>query len=404
HKENIGVILDWVPGHFCRDSHGLAYFDGAACYEYAEGWKADNKGWGTLNFDLGRPEVRSFLISNAIYWIKEFHIDGFRMDAVTNMIYLSYGRNHGEWIQNSDGTDINYDGVSFIRELNSHIIEKYPNIMLCAEESTTFPKVSFPVSEEGLGFHFKWNMGWMNDTLTYIEDDPIYRQYIHEKMNFSMAYHYNENFILPLSHDEVVHGKKSLVNKMWGDYFNKFAGFRAYMIYKMGHPGKKLLFMGGEIGQFIEWNSTKELDWHLVEKYEMHKNIQRFFKDLNKFYLHNSELWSRDYESEGFNWIDPDNRTQSIYSFIRKGKQKNEILVVLINFTPRYYENYEIEVPKKGTYIEVFNSDNNIYGGSGKINLEKSTTYEKEVDKLPYKIKIKIPPMGGMILRYEGEK
>lgn len=400
HKEGIGVILDWVPGHFCRDQHGLAYFDGTATYEYAEGWKADNKGWGTLNFDLGRPEVKSFLISNAIYWLKEFHIDGFRVDAVTNMLYLSYGRNEGEWVSD-EGSDINKYAVKFIQELNTMILEKFPNTILCAEEATTFEKVSFPVSEGGLGFHFKWNMGWMNDTLEYIEIDPIYRKYSHNKMNFSMMYNYNEHFILPLSHDEVVHEKKAMVDKMWGDYWNKFAGFRNYMTYTIGHPGKKLIFMGTEFGQFAEWRDSGELDWHLLKEFPMHKDTHKFFKALNKFYTENPALWEKDYEIDGFDWIEADNSEKSIYSFIRKGLSEQDTLIFICNFTPVYYENYKIGVPYKGKYKEVFNSDKKEYGGSGQVLDKPVTAKKEECNKRKWSISIKVPPMGAIVLKVE---
>lgn len=401
HNVNIGVILDWVPGHFCRDEHGLAYFDGEATYEYAEGWKAENKGWGTLNFDLGRPEVKSFLYANAFYWIKEFHIDGFRVDAVSNMLYLSYGRNEGEWIRNEDGTDINKYAVEFIKELNTNLIEKFPNILIVAEESTTWEKVSYPVEEGGLGFNYKWNMGWMNDTLEYVEIDPIYRKYDHNKMNFSMMYNYNEHFILPLSHDEVVHGKKSILNKMWGDYWNKFAGLRVYMTYMMGHPGKKLLFMGAEFGQFIEWREYESLDWHLPEEYEMHKKTQSFFKELNDFYKKNKALWEKDYEIDGFKWIDADNKNKSIFSFIRRGTKKKDTLIFICNFTPVYYESFKIGVPFKGEYSQVFNSDLEKYGGTDKKLNSKVRTIKENNNDFEYSIDINLPPMAGIVLKIE---
>ncbi|WP_297630640.1 1,4-alpha-glucan branching protein GlgB [uncultured Clostridium sp.] len=399
HKLNIGVILDWVPGHFCRDDHGLAYFDGEAVYEYAEGWKAENKGWGTLNFDLGRPEVKSFLYGSAFYWVKEFHIDGFRVDAVSNMLYLSYGRNEGEWIRNEDGTDINEYAVEFIQELNILLNEKFPNILLIAEESTTWEKVSYPVKDGGLGFNYKWNMGWMNDTLEYVEIDPIYRKYDHNKMNFSMMYNYNEHFILPLSHDEVVHGKKSILDKMWGDYWTKFAGFRTYMTYMMGHPGKKLLFMGAEFGQFIEWREYENLNWELINEFEMHEKTHKFFKDLNRFYKKNRALWEKDYENDGFKWIDADNKEKSIYSFIRKGGRKTDTLIFICNFTPVYYEKFKIGVPFKGVYSQLFNSDLEIYGGTNKVLEEKIKAKKEEVNDMEYSIEIAVPPMGSIVLK-----
>ncbi|MGL5245339.1 MAG: 1,4-alpha-glucan branching protein GlgB, partial [Sarcina sp.] len=264
HRNDIGVILDWVPGHFCKDEYGLYKFDGSNTYEYEEEWKAENKGWGTCNFDLGRPEVKSFLISNALYWLKEFHIDGLRVDAVSNMIYLNYGRNDGEWIPNKYGGAENLEGIEFIKQLNMAIKNEEEGFIVIAEESTAYPNVTKSVDEGGLGFTFKWNMGWMNDTLKYVEKDVIYRKYHHNNLTFPMMYNHSENFILPISHDEVVHGKKSLVDKMWGDYWNKFAGLRLYIAYMIGHPGKKLLFMGSEFGQFIEWREYEQLEWKLI--------------------------------------------------------------------------------------------------------------------------------------------
>ncbi|MGL5087672.1 MAG: 1,4-alpha-glucan branching protein GlgB, partial [Clostridium sp.] len=290
HSNGIGVILDWVPGHFCADEHGLYMFDGSPTYEYEEGWKANNKGWGTFNFDLGKPEVKSFLISNAMYWIKECHIDGLRVDSVSNMIYLNYGRKDGEWIPNIYGKDGCLEGIDFLRELNTAVFSVSKGLLMIAEESTSWPNICKPIEDGGLGFNFKWNMGWMNDTLKYIEVDPIYRKYEHNRMNFSMMYNYSENFILPISHDEVVHGKKSLVDKMWGDYWNKFAGLRVYMAYMIGHPGKKLTFMGSEFAQFIEWREYEELEWKLIKDFEMHKKTQEYTKALNIFYKNNKAL------------------------------------------------------------------------------------------------------------------
>ena len=271
HKEDIGVILDWVPGHFCKDEQGLYMFDGTPTYEYEENWKADNKGWGTFNFDLGKPEVKSFLISNAFYFINEFHIDGLRVDAVSNMLYLNYGRNHGEWIPNIHGGNENLEAIQFIKELNDAIKNYSKGVITIAEESTSWPNVTNGTKYDGLGFDFKWNMGWMNDTLEYNELDPIYRKYDHNKLTFPMMYNHSEKFILPISHDEVVHGKKSLIDKMQGDYWNKFANLRAYMAYMYGHPGKKLMFMGCEFGQFIEWREYEELEWKLIDKFDMHR-------------------------------------------------------------------------------------------------------------------------------------
>lgn len=399
HNNNIGVILDWVPGHFCKDEHGLYMFDGYPTYEYEEKWKAENRGWGTCNFDLGKPEVRSFLISNAFFWLNEFHIDGLRVDAVSNMIYLNYGRKDGEWKPNIFGGDGCLEGIDFLKELNKAIFDNFNNIMMIAEESTSWPNVSKSVEEGGLGFNFKWNMGWMNDTLKYIEQDPIYRKYEHSKITFSMMYNYSENFILPISHDEVVHGKKSLVDKMWGDYWNKFAGLRLYLSYMIGHPGKKLTFMGCEFGQFIEWREYEELDWKLIDNFDMHKKTHTFFKEINKFYKENKALWELDYEREGFRWIDANNVNQSIFIFIRKSKNIEDTLIFICNFTPVVYHDFRIGIPYNGEYLEVFNSDSNLFGGSNQLNLEIIESEEFKYHNESYSMLIKIPPMAASIFK-----
>ncbi|WP_394857235.1 1,4-alpha-glucan branching protein GlgB [Clostridium paraputrificum] len=402
HQNNIGVILDWVPGHFCKDAHGLYMFDGSPTYEYEEYWKADNKGWGTFNFDLGRPEVKSFLISNAMYWINEFHIDGLRVDAVSNIIYLSYGREYGEWVPNKYGTDCNLEGIQFLKDLNIAIKENNEKTIMIAEESTAWPKVSRKVIDGGLGFDFKWNMGWMNDVLEYTSKDPIYRKYHHNKLTFSLMYNYSERFILPFSHDEVVHGKKSLVDKMPGDYWSKFAGYRLLISYMLGHPGKKLNFMGSEFAQFIEWREYEQLEWKLIDMFPMHKKTQRFIKDINKFYLNNKALWELDYDVDGFKWIDADNKDQSIVSFIRRGKSKEDTLIFICNFTSVVRYDFRIGVPLQSDYIEVFNSDDEKYGGSGQVMSEVNLVPEEiEFHNQPYSIQIKVPPMATLILGIE---
>ena len=398
HRNNIGVILDWVPGHFCKDEQGLYMFDGSPTYEYEEGWKADNKGWGTFNFDLGKPEVRSFLISNALYWIREFHIDGLRVDAVSNIIYLNYGRKEGEWRPNKYGEDGCLEGIEFLQELNKAVFSEFNNIMMIAEESTSWPNVCKPVESGGLGFNFKWNMGWMNDTLEYIELDPIYRKYHHNKLTFSMMYNYSENFILPISHDEVVHGKKSLVDKMWGDYWNKFAGLRMYIAYMIGHPGKKLLFMGSEFGQFIEWREYEELEWKLIESFDMHKRTKDYFRKINNFYKENNSLWELDYSPEGFKWIDADNNEQSILIFMRKGKKDKDTLIFICNFTPEVYYDFRVGVPYLADYKEVFNTDNKDYGGSGQTMEDVLVAEDISYHNMPYSIKVKVPPMAVSII------
>ncbi|WP_420808492.1 1,4-alpha-glucan branching protein GlgB [Clostridium manihotivorum] len=399
HKENIGVILDWVPGHFCKDLHGLYMFDGTPTYEYKEGWKQENKGWGAANFDLGKSEVRSFLISNAIYWIKEFHVDGLRVDAVANMLYLDYDRRNGEWRPNKYGGHENLEAIEFLRCLNRAIFKEENNVLIIAEESTSWPMVTKPGEIGGLGFNFKWNMGWMNDMLRYIKIDPIYRKYHHNLITFSMMYNYSENFILPISHDEVVHGKKSLVDKMWGDYWNKFAGLRLFISYMLAHPGKKLLFMGSEFGQFIEWRNHEGLEFELAEKFDMHRDTKQFFKDINRFYIDNEALWKFDYDPKGFEWIDANNATQSIIVFMRKTDNPLDTLIYVCNFTSVVYYDFNIGVPYLGDYKEVFNTDSKEYGGSGQIIDEVLFSEKASWHNQKYKLKIKVPPMATLILK-----
>ncbi|WP_346975477.1 1,4-alpha-glucan branching protein GlgB [Clostridium perfringens] len=400
HKNNIGVLLDWVPSHFCKDEHGLFMFDGSPTYEYEAWWKANNEGWGTCNFDLGRPEVKSFLFSNAMYWINEFHIDGLRVDAVSNMLYLDYGREYGEWEPNIYGGNGNLEAIAFLKELNTIIKKEGKGAITVAEESTSWEGITKPVEEDGLGFDYKWNMGWMNDTLSYIELDPIYRKYHHNKMNFSMMYNYSEKFILPISHDEVVHGKKSLINKMWGDDWKKYAGLRLYASFMMGHPGKKLMFMGCEFGQFVEWREWEELQWNVIEEFDIHRKTKEYFKALNHFYLENNSLWSLDYEEEGFRWIDADNSEESVLSFIRIGKKKKEKLIFICNFTPEVYYDFKVGVPELGEYVEVFNSDSLEFGGAGNImgdSILKAT--EESFKDFDYSISVKVPPLGTLVLK-----
>ena len=401
HKAGIGVILDWVPSHFCKDAHGLYMFDGTPTYEYEEEWKRDTKGWGTYNFDLGKAEVNSFLISNLFYWIKEFHIDGIRNDAVSNMLYLSYGRNNGEWIPNKYGGDGNLEAIEFIKTYNKAIHEEYPTVMTIAEESTAWPKISKPIEDGGLGFNFKWNMGWMHDTLKYIKDDPVFRKYNHNKITFSMAYNYSENFILPISHDEVVHGKGSLLNKMWGDQWNKFAGLRLYIAHMIAHPGKKLIFMGSELGEFIEWREYEELEWNLIENDSIHTKNHKFFKDINNFYKENKSLWEKDYDIDGYEWIDANNADESIFSFIRRGKKENDFLIFICNYTPVVRYDFRVGVPTLGIYKETFNTDKEEYGGSGQVIENVIVAEEIPYNNQPYSINIKVPPMAAIALKLE---
>jgi 1,4-alpha-glucan branching enzyme len=399
HELNIGVIMDWAPGHFCKDSHGLYKFDGTPTYEYQEEWRAENRGWGTCNFDLGRPEVKSYLISNALYWYREFHVDGLRVDAVSSILYLDYSRSHGEWVPNKYGGNGNLEAIDFLKELNKAVFVEYPTALMIAEESTAWPNITKPTNHDGLGFNLKWNMGWMNDTLEYVQIDPVYRSHNHRNITFAMMYNYAENYLLPLSHDEVVHGKKSLINKMWGDEWNRFAGLRAFMGYMMGHPGKKLTFMGCEFAQPIEWREYEELEWNLINDIKIHKKTHLFFKELNHLYLNNRSLWELDHDYRGFNWIEADNSEQSILIFNRRSRNDEETLVFIINFTPTVYYDYRIGVPFLGEYKEIFNTDDERYGGSGQIMGEVLFAEKVQFQDQPYSLKIKVPPMATLVLK-----
>lgn len=364
HQHGLGVILDWVPGHFCKDEHGLRRFDGEALYEYQNPSKAEKTQWGTLTFDFGRSEVHSFLISNAIYWLKEYHLDGLRVDAVASMLYLDFGKNEGEWELNEYGGRENIEAVSFIKKMNEAVFEEVPDTLMMAEESTSWPLVSSPTYIGGLGFNYKWNMGWMNDSLDYMQQDPLFRKYHHHKMTFSMVYAFSENYILPLSHDEVVHGKGSLLNKMPGDDWQQFANLRAYYAFMWAHPGKKLLFMGAEIAQRKEWDHDHSLDWHLLE-HQSHQGIQHTVKRLNQVYQAHPSLYELDSCATGFSWIDNNNSQQSMFSFIRYAKNADHFMVIVANFTPTAYQHYTLGVPAKGTYKVVLNTDEVCFFGSG---------------------------------------
>ena len=401
HKNGIGIIVDWVPGHFCKDNQGLREFDGTNLYE-SDNWQlAENKGWGTINFDYGRTEVHSFLISNAIFWFDEYHIDGLRIDGVANMLYLNFGREEGEWTPNKYGDTGNLEAIDLIKKLNETVFQHHPNALMMAEESTDWPLISKPVYMGGLGFNYKWNMGWMNDMLKYVSLDPIYRKWNHDKLTFSFMYAFSENFILPLSHDEVVHGKCSLIEKMPGDYWQKFAGLRGFYGYWMAHPGKKLLFMGSEYGQFIEWNENDSLDWHLVEQYEKHTQMQHYSACLNKFYCENAAFWQVDFDWNGFQWIDPNDNDNSIVSFIRKAKDSEDYIIAVSNFTPEVRVGYRIGVPDKGAYVEVFNSDLEEFGGSGVKNEGDLVVQDTPWHNREQSIEIRVPPLATIYLKHK---
>ena len=399
HSLGISVILDWVPAHFCKDAHGLADFDGSSCYEYEDWRKREHAGWGTRVFDYGRGEVRTFLFSSAAFWLREYHIDGLRVDAVASMLYLDYGRNDGEWMPNVFGGHENLEAISFFQELNRMAFSIDPSVMMVAEESTAWPLVTRPPEVGGLGFNLKWNMGWMNDMCHYLKTDPLYRYYHHKDITFSMMYAFTENFVLPISHDEVVYMKGSLRGKMPGDDWQALAGVRAFTAYLLAHPGKKLTFMGAEFGQWHEWDFANQLDWYLMENLD-NQRTKAFFKTINHFYLNEPALWEVDFSWEGFEWLVVDDNQNNVVAFVRRDRDGHE-LVCVINFSPIPREWYRIGVPWHPTYKEVFNTDEEAFGGSGRYKNgivwpERHFLHGKEDS-----IVVNIPPMGAIYLRGE---
>ena len=392
HQRGVGVIMDWVPAHFPKDAFALGRFDGTALYEHLDPRKGEHPDWGTYIFNYGRNEVRNFLLANALYWFKEFHLDGLRVDAVASMLYLDYSRKEGEWVANQFGGRENLEALSLLKELNEVVHRECPGVMMIAEESTAWPQVSHPVYAGGLGFDFKWNMGWMHDTLKYFQTDPLFRGGNHNALTFGLLYAWSENFILPFSHDEVVHMKGSLLNKMPGTTEQKFANLRALYGYMWAHPGKKLLFMGGEFGQWGEWNETESLDWHLLEE-PAHKGLQDLIRDLNNVYQKKNALWEVDGEPEGFEWIDANNASENIVSFIRRSPSTGRELICVGNFAPVLRENHQLGLPRKGTYRLIANTDEELYGGGG-VKLPKSIkAEEKPIHGQPYSAAITLPPL-----------
>ncbi len=395
HSVGVGVILDFVGAHFPKDEHGLFEFDGTPLYEYQGADRMEHKIWGTRFFDVARNEVECFLISNALYWIREFHIDGLRVDAVAGMLYLDFDRNGGEWIPNINGENKNLEAIAFFKKLNTAVLSEFPDVIMIAEESGDWHNITKPVSEGGLGFNFKWNMGWANDTFDYVKTDPYFRKYKHNKLTFPMMYSLRENYILPISHDEVVHGKQSLIDKMYGNYNDKFATMRVFLLYFMTHPGKKLTFMGCEYAQFREWDCKGELEWFMLD-FEMHKKMQTYTATLNNFYLSERALWEIDFSWEGFSWIYADMADENILAYRRIDKKGNELICIL-NFAPVEREHFVINSIPGGSYKEVFSSDDTAFGGLGRLNMDVIDT--KHMHDGTYSMQLNLPPLTALILK-----
>jgi 1,4-alpha-glucan branching enzyme len=398
HQEGIGVILDWVPSHFPSDEHGLGFFDGSHLFEHADKRKGFHPDWNSFIFNYGRNEVQSFLISSALFWLDKYHIDGFRVDAVASMLYLDYSRKDGEWIPNPYGGNENLEAIAFLRRFNEEVHSKYPQTLTIAEESTAWPMVSRPTYTGGLGFDMKWDMGWMHDTLEYMSKESVHRSFHHNKLNFRMLYAYSENYVLPLSHDEVVHGKGSLLTKMSGDEWQKFANLRVLLGYMYAQPGKKLLFMGGELGQWAEWSHDRSLDWHLLEN-PLHAGTQRWVHDLNHLMRQEPALYELDFSVEGFRWIDCNDTQQSTISLIRRGRSPQNTLIAAFNFTPVVRYNYRIGAPESGIWLEILNSDAKDYGGSGQGNLGSLEAAPVPCHGLPYALNLTLPPLAAVFLK-----
>ena len=403
HKEGIGIILDWVPGHFPKDQHGLAYFDGSHLYEHSDPRIGEHKEWGTLIFNYSRNEVRNFLVANLIFWFDQFHIDGIRVDAVASMLYKDYLRPEGEWIPNEDGGNENFEAVRFLQQANHVLFQHFPGALSIAEESTTWTGVTKPTDMDGLGFNLKWNMGWMHDMLDYFEIDPWFRQFNQNNITFSICYNFTENFMLALSHDEVVHGKSHLLHKMPGDDWQKYANTRALLAYMWTHPGKKTIFMGMEFGQRQEWNVWDDLQWDLLN-YEPHKGIQKLVDDLNTLYKKEPALWRNDFDEYGFQWIDCDDNKNSVISFMRREKTDGEWLVIVANFTPQNHSNYRIGVPVDGFYEEIFNTDASQYGGSNLGNMGGKSTDSYNIHGYENSIDLCLPPLSVLVLKHKSKK
>lgn len=401
HQKGVGVLLDWVPGHFPTDPHGLGRFDGTALYEHADPREGFHQDWNTYIYNYGRREVSNFLVSNALYWLEEYHIDGLRVDAVASMLYRDYSRKEGEWVPNKDGGRENYEAISVLQNMNVQTYGKVDGIMTVAEESTSFPGVSRPVDQGGLGFGYKWNMGWMNDTLEYVKKDPIYRKHHHHQMTFGLHYAFSENFVLPISHDEVVHGKGSMLNKMPGNDWEKFANLRAYYGFMWGHPGKKLLFMGQEFAQAAEWNHNQSLDWSCLGD-ERHEGMQRLVRDLNSVYREQPSLHVKDCEPDGFQWIESNDAEASTYAWIRRGGENDRPVVVISNFTPVERTDWTCGLPHSGKWAERLNTDASIYGGGDRGNMGAVHAIEEGWHGQPASAKVTVPPLSTVILTYEG--